>query len=85
VLPGGEPFSTPQQLKEQLLQVYRKQITRNMIQRMLSYAIGRSLQPYDRITVDKIYQRIVKNDYRSSVLIREIINSPQFLCRQDEK
>jgi len=82
-LPGGKSFSSPKQLKQQLTEIYGEAIVRNFIRRLLSYAIGRSLQPCDRVTVEKIYQRAVASDYRSGVVIREIINSPQFLCRQD--
>ena len=82
-LPGGKSFSSPKQLKQQLTEIYREAIVRNFIRRLFSYAIGRALQPYDRVTVDKIYDRTVAGDYRSGVVIREIVNSPQFLCRQD--
>jgi hypothetical protein len=83
VLPGGTTFSSPKQLKRQLLDTYREKIVRNFIQRLLAYAIGRSLYPHDRVTVDQIYQRVVEGDYRCGVVIREIVRSQQFLCRQD--
>ncbi|MDG2223822.1 MAG: DUF1592 domain-containing protein [Rubripirellula sp.] len=83
VLPGGTTFSSPKQLKQQLLETYRENIVRNFIQRLLAYAIGRSLQPHDRVTVDQIYQRVIDADFRSGVVIREIVRSQQFLCRQD--
>ena len=83
VLPGGTTFSSPKQLKRQLLDNYRERIVRNFIQRLLAYAIGRSLYPHDRVTVDHIYQQVVEGDYRSGVVIREIVRSQQFLCRQD--
>ena len=83
ILPGGKPFSSPRELRQQLLEVYREPITRNFIRRLLAYAIGRSLQPYDRVTIDEIYDRVVEGDYRTGVVIREIIHSPQFQSRQD--
>lgn len=83
-LPGGKDFSSPQQLKQQLLDAYREPIVRNFIQQLFAYAIGRPLRPYDQITVDEIYETAVQNDYRTSVILKAIVMSPQFLCRQDE-
>jgi len=51
---------------------------------MMAYAFGRELRPYDRITEDTIFQHVVKHGYRSNSVIRAIIDSPQFNCRQDE-
>ncbi|MDB4807570.1 DUF1588 domain-containing protein [bacterium] len=83
-LPSGKSFSSPKELKQLLLTDYRDLIVRNFIRRMMAYALGRSLRPHDRITEDSIYQHVVKQDYRSNSVIRAIIDSPQFNCRQDE-
>ena len=83
-LPSGKTFSSPKELKQLLLSDYRELIVRNFIRRMMSYALGRALQPYDRMSEDRIYQYVVKQDYRSNSVIRAIIDSPQFTCRQDE-
>jgi hypothetical protein len=84
MLPSGKTFSSPKELKQLLLTDYRELIVRNFIRRMMGYALGRSLRPHDRITEDSIYQHVVKKDYRSNSVIRAIIDSPQFRCRQDE-
>ncbi len=83
-LPSGKSFSSPKELKQLLLTDYRELIVRNFIRRMMAYALGRSLRPHDRITEDSIYQHVVKQDYRTNSVIRAIIDSPQFNCRQDE-
>lgn len=83
-LPSGKTFSSPRELKQLLLTDYRELIVRNFIRRMMSYALGRALGPHDRITEDSIYKHVVKQDYRSNSVIRAIIDSPQFNCRQDE-
>ena len=84
VLPGGKAFTSPMELKQQLRETYREPIVRNFIAKLLSYAIGRPLQPYDQPTLESIYRTAVNNDYRSTAILREIVMSPQFLCRQDE-
>ena len=55
-----------------------------IIRNMLAYAIGRRLEPHDRVTIDKIKQQLIANDYRMSVLIEQIILSKQFRHRQDQ-
>ena len=83
-LPSGKSFSSPRELKQLLLTDYRELIVRNFIRRMMAYAFGRALRPYDRITEDSIYLHVVKQNYRSNSVIHAIIESPQFNCRQDE-
>jgi len=83
-LPSGKTFANPKELKQQLLTDYRESVVRNFIRRLMAYALGRALQPYDRITEDMIYQRVLKSSYRSNAVIHAIIDSQQFNCRQDE-
>lgn len=85
MLPSGKSFASPKELKQLLLTDDRERVVRNFIRRMMSYAYGRSLRPHDRITEDNIFQDVVKHDYRSNSVIRAIIESPQFNCRQDEE
>jgi len=83
-LPNGKTFTTPKQLKQELVTYYRDQIVENTIRQMLSYALGRELQPYDRPTVEHIHQALAANDYRMTVLIEEIALSQPFRYRQDQ-
>ena len=84
VFPNGGTFNTPKEMKLVLLEEYRESIARNIIERMLSYAIGRKLKPYDRITVDNIHAALVRDGYKMNSLIVQIIQSKQFLYRQDQ-
>ena len=83
VLPNGQTFHTPKELKKELLGCYQDQITENVTRRMLSYAIGRKLAPHDRVTIEKLEADLKSNGHRMSVLIEGIINSSQFRQRQD--
>ncbi|MFT5525368.1 MAG: hypothetical protein ACI9G1_001366 [Pirellulaceae bacterium] len=83
-LPNGREFTTPKQLKQELLAYYKDQIIDNIIRKMLSYAIGRELKPYDRVTIERIHKELIDNDYRIGVLIEQIVLSEQFRFRQDE-
>jgi hypothetical protein len=49
---------------------------------MLAYALGRGLEPYDLPTVRRITQAVEKDNYRSSMLILEIVKSYPFQYRK---
>ena len=81
--PNGDQFQTPAQMKHILVNEYQKPIVKNIAERMLSYAIGRKINPHDRPAVERISAVLEENGFRMSTLIRGIISSPQFKSRQD--
>ncbi len=84
VFPNGSAFNTPRQMKNILLENYREPIVRNIVEKMLAYAIGRKLKPYDRIAVDRIQSALEKDAFKMNTLIVQIVKSTQFQCRQDQ-
>jgi hypothetical protein len=70
-------------MKQILVSEYQKPIVNNIVERMLSYAIGRKINPHDRPAVKRICAALEENEYRMNTLIRGIISSPQFKSRQD--
>ncbi len=83
VLPGGKAFQGAKDLK-QILRGQSTAFSRNLTEKMLTFALGRGLEPYDRKTVDEIVRKMEQNDYRFSTLIIEIINSKAFGMRSGE-
>ena len=83
VLPGGEKFEGPAALRTVLLG-RKEEIIRNVTQKMLAYALGRGLEYYDTPTVNTIVKALAKSDYRSSVLITEIVKSFPFGYRRNQ-
>jgi len=81
--PNGDQFQTPGQMKHILVNEYQKLIVRNIVERMLSYAIGRKINPHDRPAVKRICAALEENEFKMNTLIRGIISSPQFKSRQD--
>jgi hypothetical protein len=80
VLPGGEEFDGPEQLKSVLLE--RKDLfIRNLVSKMLGYALGRGLTLTDECTVDRIVDELKKNEYNAHTLILEIVKSVPFRYR----
>ena len=79
VLPNGQAFRTPKEMKKGLLEGYGEEILENMIQRMFAYALGRKVTAHDGEALEKIKAEMGKKGNRMSVLIEEVIFSRQFL------
>lgn len=81
-LPTGEKLNGSDELKRLLIQ--RKEVfLRNMTGQMLSYALGRQLQPADAVTVDDVVSDMQQNDDRFSVLVTDLVLSRAFRYRHN--
>jgi len=83
VLPDGKTFQGAKDLK-QILRGQSAAFTRNLTEKMLTLALGRGLEPYDRRTVEDIVRKMQQNNYRFSTLVLEIIGSKPFGMRTGE-
>jgi hypothetical protein len=54
-------------------------------EKLLTYALGRGVEPYDGPVVKQIADTVSKKDYKFSVLILEIAKSYPFMNRQKDK
>ena len=80
-LPDGRSFSGPAELT-QILASEREAFAKALTSKMLTYALGRGLEPYDRRTVRMIARKLPDHDYRFSGLVLEIVNSLPFQMRR---
>ena len=80
-LPDGTIVRGITDLK-QILKDRKQQFVRCLTEKMLTYALGRGLEYYDRPTVEHIVAQLEAGDYRSSVLITEIAKSDPFRLRR---
>src|SRR5439155_11747763 len=80
----GESFSGVAGLKATLLKSKRDEFVRCLTGKMLTYALGRGLEYYDKCAVDEITKRLAKNRYRFSTLVMEIVKSTPFEMRRGE-
>lgn len=78
VLPEGAQFSGPDGLKQVLLEHRQDDLVRQVVSKMLAYALGRQLEYYDEPAVRKILARLEQDDYRFQTLLREIVASRPF-------
>jgi hypothetical protein len=80
-LPDGRAFGGPGELRA-ILASEREAFTKALTSKMLTYALGRGLEPYDRRTVRMIARKLPEHDYRFSGLVLEIVNSLPFQMRR---
>lgn len=80
VMPDGTKFTNAADLQNALLR--RPELfTSTLAEKLLIYALGRGVEPYDAPAVRQIVQQAATKDYRFSSLILGIVNSPPFTMR----
>jgi hypothetical protein len=80
-LPGNVKFTGPAELKNVLLSK-KDLFTKCLTEKMMTYALGRGLEFYDRRATDAIAAAVAKNDYKFSALVTEIVRSDPFRMRR---
>jgi mono/diheme cytochrome c family protein len=81
VLPDGTKFDGPSGLRHVLLS-HPDRFVRTVTEKMLTYALGRGLEYYDRPAVRKIVREAAQNEYRASSVILGVVNSLPFQMRR---
>ena len=79
-LPGGAAFQGPGGLRDALLG-RREQFVRAVTEKLLAYALGRGLEPFDMPTVRQIVRDSAAHEYRWSFIVSGIVRSAPFLMR----
>jgi hypothetical protein len=74
----GETFEDVRGLKKTLREKRQADFYRCLTEKVLTYALGRGLEYYDVETVDRIVQRLGKEDGKFSVLLTGVIESAPF-------
>jgi hypothetical protein len=80
-LPGGQSFDGPAELRSILRETKAEQFCRCFAEKLLTYALGRGLEAYDRCGVDRIIETAGKEDFRFSSLVLAVVESEPFLKR----
>ena len=83
VMPNGKPFRSPREMKELLLELYSDDIAANFAKKLFAYALGRKLEPYDRVALEEVVSRAKQDGYKTNTFIEQIVLTTQFRCRQD--
>jgi mono/diheme cytochrome c family protein len=82
-LVSGEKFEGANELRKILMNEKRADFFRCLAEKMLTYALGRGLEYYDKPAVNRIVAALEK-DSKFSTLVLEIVNSVPFQMRRGE-
>ncbi len=80
-LPDGTLVDGPGGLRDVLL-ARRAEVVETLAEKLLTYAIGRGLEPSDRPALREIRRRVESEDYRFSALVEGIVDSVPFRMRR---
>jgi len=83
-LPDGKKFSNPKEMRA-ILTSQLPQFSRTLIEKMMTYALGRGLKNYDRRTVESIHRTLSADGYRFQTLVEQIVASLPFQSRRGEE
>ncbi|MGH9799974.1 MAG: DUF1592 domain-containing protein, partial [Blastocatellia bacterium] len=84
VLPDGRTFKGVAELKV-ILKADRDSFAEGVTDKLLTYALGRGMERYDRVTVKQIARRVAAKEYKFSSLVMEIVNSLPFQYRRGDQ
>ena len=80
-LPDGTLVQGPAGLRKVLLA--RKEVfVRCLIEKMMTYALGRGVEPYDDVPIQRVQDALAKDGYKFSRLVAEIVKSDPFRLRR---
>ncbi len=82
-LPDGVRFEGPAGLSRVLLD-RREQIARTFSEKLLTYALGRGIEYYDRPALRLITRQVGANDYRWSSVVLAVVKSVPFQMRRSQ-
>jgi mono/diheme cytochrome c family protein len=83
-MPNGQTFQTAAEMRT-ILMASLPQVTRCLIEKIMTYAIGRGMQPYDNRSLDRIAAALTADGYHFQTLIDEVVKSLPFQSRRGEQ
>jgi hypothetical protein len=83
-LPNGKSFATPAEMRTVLL-AQLPAFSQCLTEKMMTYALGRGMQRYDRRSLDEIGRKLAGSNYQFQTLVYEIVRSLPFQSRRGEQ
>ena len=83
MLPDGSTFDGVSELRAALLKHPERFVT-TLTEKLLTYALGRGLEPEDMPAVRAIVRQAERDNYRFVSLIEGVVNSAPFRMRKTE-
>jgi hypothetical protein len=81
-LPGGRKFDGATELMQILVAEKREAFCKCLATKLMTYALGRGLNSYDRCSIKAAVSALAENDYRFSALVTSIVTSDPFTLRE---
>jgi hypothetical protein len=81
-LPGGVSFEGPAGLRQILATRYKEDFVTIATEKLMTYALGRGPEPYDKPAVRSVVRQAGREDYRMSALVNAIVQSTPFQMRR---
>ena len=78
VLPESREVSGVDGMREYLVDERRREFARSLVSRLLTYALGRSLELTDQAAVDQVLDQFAQDDYRLKGLVHKVVASEPF-------
>jgi mono/diheme cytochrome c family protein len=82
-MPSGKSFETAAEMRT-ILTASMPQVSRCLVEKIMTYAIGRGMHPYDNRSIDQINKALAADDYKFQTLIFEVVRSLPFQSRRGE-
>lgn len=81
-LPNGQEFAGPSGLRKLLVDKHADEFVETVTEKLMIYALGRGLAPYDKPTVRAIARQAGEQGYRMSAFIEAVVESVPFQMRR---
>jgi mono/diheme cytochrome c family protein len=80
-LPDGSAFNGAAGLRQALLSAHQEEFISTLTEKLMTYALGRGVEPYDHPAMRSIMREAEKQNTTIPALINAIVRSPQFQMR----
>jgi hypothetical protein len=80
--PGGFPGTGLDGLKTFIREHRQPQFIDNLSRKLLTYALGRSLQLSDELLIERMETQLAADGYRFRSLVDTVVTSPEFLNKR---
>jgi hypothetical protein len=82
-MPNGKKFQTTAEMRTILL-ASMPQVSHCLIEKIMTYALGRGMQTYDNRSIEQINKTLAADGYRFQTLVYEVVRSLPFQSRRGE-
>jgi cytochrome c551/c552 len=81
-MPDGTTFEGPAGLKKLLMTAHRDEFVETFTEKLMTYALGRGIEYYDRPAMREIIRDAAKQNTTIPAIINSLVKSPQFQMRR---